>query len=449
MTLPTAFIAQMRELLGPDLPAFLEALSRPAPVSVRRNFQKLKKWRENFEGVKWNNDGVYLDQRPVFTLDPLFHAGAYYVQEASSMLISAALRGIRLETESPTVLDLCAAPGGKSTLLASELPEGRFLVCNEVIGSRYQVLIYNLVKWGQAGVHASQADSRHFAPLAGFFDLVLADAPCSGEGLFRKDPRAIAEWSPAHTDFCAGRQRRILGEAAQLVRPGGFLLYSTCTYNTKENQENARWTAENLDMDFIPLEIPPDWGVIQTEWGAQCFPHRVRGEGFFLACFQKKGGKALQDPAKGWKNWLPVPKAVQSALNEWIEPDSSMVYFQTGQGEIRIIRESELAKAQLLDNKLQRFLPGQAVGIFKGKDFIPAPELALNTGINWKFPRASLSREEALIYLKKGALPGNFPQGWFAVEYEGLPLGWAKGLNNRVNNYYPKEWRIIMDIPEN
>lgn len=126
-----------------------------------------------------------------------------------------------------------------------------------------------------------------------------------------------------------------------------------------------------------------------------------------------------------------------------------MVYFQSGQGEIRIIRESELAKAQLLDNKLQRFLPGQAVGIFKGKDFIPAPELALNTGINWKFPRASLSREEALIYLKKGALPGNFPQGWFAVEYEGLPLGWAKGLNNRVNNYYPKEWRIIMDIPEN
>ncbi len=451
MHLPPEFKDQMSQLLGPEFPDFLQAMDSPPPVSVRRHFLKSEIWSEIYEGVKWCVDGVYLPNRPVFTLDPLFHAGAYYVQEASSMLISHALRQINPDTPAPNVLDLCGAPGGKSTLLASELPPDRFLVCNEAIVARHPVLKYNLAKWGMAGVHSSQADSRDYAALADYFDLVLVDAPCSGEGLFRKDRRAMEEWSPAQVHFCASRQRRILGQAAGLVKPGGYFIYSTCTYNSTENQDNARWLATELGFDFIPLETPAEWGVTSGDWGLQCFPHKVRGEGFFLACFRRKPAQRRQRAGnpKSWKNWTRAPKAVKTDLINWISPSGEMDFIQSPDGEIRAILSREAEQTMELEGRIKRFLPGQAIGVFKGKDFIPAPELALNTAISVNLPVVALSKEQALRFLKKEPFECvSCPGGWFGVQYNGLTLGWAKGLKDRVNNYYPKEWRILMELPE-
>lgn len=367
------------------------------------------------------------------------------------MLISAALRQIPLDGPAPQVLDLCAAPGGKSTLLAAELPQDRFLVGNETIGSRHNVLDYNLAKWGLPGVHSSQADSRDYAALGAYFDLVLVDAPCSGEGLFRKDRRAIEEWSPAHVEFCASRQRRILGQAAGLVKPGGYLIYSTCTYNRIENQANARWVNEELGFEFIPLEAPADWGVSNGDWGLQCFPHKVSGEGFYLACFRRttQAERSKSGSFKNWKNWAWAPKAVKADLADWLSAIEPFEFIQSPDGQIRAILQRETEQAMLLDGTLKRFLPGRPVGVFKGKDFIPAPELALDAKIRTRLPNVGLSKEQALRFLKKEPFEApSLPLGWFGVQYEGLTLGWAKGLKDRVNNYYPKEWRILMDLPE-
>ncbi len=279
--LPPDFSSQMQALLGPEFPAFLEALDQPAPLSIRLNPAKPSGWTtKDLEPVPWHPQGRYLPERPQFTLDPAFQAGAYYVQEASSMLIGEALRQI-LDLSLPLrALDLCAAPGGKTTLLASLLTEDSLLVANEVIQSRTLPLRHNIAKWGLPNVWACNHDSREFAPLEGYFDLVLVDAPCSGEGLFRKDPDAAAEWSLNNVELCCGRQKRILADAAPLLRPGGILLYSTCTFNHREDGENARWLAEQYGFSLLPLSLPPEWGIVDTGAGYQCYPHRVKEKAF-------------------------------------------------------------------------------------------------------------------------------------------------------------------------
>ena len=245
--LPDAFAAQMQQQLGSDYEAFAAALATPPPVSIRLNPRKPAVDIVGLTPVPWCAEGFYLPSRPVFTLDPLFQAGAYYVQEASSMLLAEAIRqtvGKRkpYAGQAPLkALDLCAAPGGKSTLLASALPPHSVLVCNEVIRSRVPVLRENIDKWGYANVVVSHHDPDDFAPLAGFFDLVMIDAPCSGEGLFRKDPKAMNEWSPEHVMLCAARQGRILAASAPLVAEDGWLIYSTCTYNDAENRQAMQW----------------------------------------------------------------------------------------------------------------------------------------------------------------------------------------------------------------
>lgn len=440
--LPDAFTSQMQSLLGPEFPAFLEALEQAAPVSIRLNPAKPSRWeQEAAEQVPWCNWGRYLPERPVFTLDPLFQAGAYYVQEASSMLIAEAVRQL-VDTSRPLrALDLCAAPGGKTTLLASLLSEHSLLIANEVIQSRTLPLRHNIAKWGLPNVWACNHDSRDFEPLAGYFDLVLADAPCSGEGLFRKDPNAMAEWSPQNVALCCGRQKRILADAAPLLRPGGILLYSTCTYNEQEDGENARWLAQEFGLELRSLSLPPEWGIADTGAGYQCFPHRVKGEGFFLACFQKPGEAqpAALPKAKPNKKWSPsvAPKG-------WIHPEKEAVFIQNQQGEMRFLPAALAEEAQFLSGHLYRLLPGQAFGQLKGKDLVPAPELALSAWLNPDIPSIELDQIQALRFLRKEPLEGIGGQGWRLMRFEGLGLGWAKLLPNRVNNYFPAEWRVRM-----
>lgn len=436
----------MQALLGPELPSFLEALEQQPPVSIRLNPAKPSRWTVmDLEPVPWHPGGRYLPERPVFTLDPAFQAGAYYVQEASSMLIAEAVRQL-LDLKRPLrALDLCAAPGGKTTLIASLLSEDSLLVANEVIQSRTVPLRHNIAKWGLPNVWACNHDSREFEPLEGYFDLVLVDAPCSGEGLFRKDPEAASEWSLNNVELSCGRQKRILADAAPLVKPGGILLYSTCTYNHREDSGNARWLAETWGFTLRTLALPPEWGIADTGAGYQCFPHRVKGEGFFLACFQRPEGPEKTERAKirPNKKWSATGKNESAALAKaWIHHEKEAAFLQNEKQELRFLPASLLEEAWFLNNFLYRLLPGQAFGEQKGKDTIPSPELALSTWVHPETPSCALTESQALQFIRKEPLTGISGAGWRLMRCEGLGLGWAKLLPNRLNNYFPTEWRI-------
>ncbi len=447
MNLPEAFLRQMQAQLGNSFEAFLSVLDTPPPTSIRQNPLKNTDNQENTDKVKWCSDGVYLPERPIFTLDPAFHAGAYYVQEASSMFVSEAVRQTMDLAKPIKALDLCAAPGGKSTLLASVLPEESFVLCNEVIKNRYNILRENLMKWGYPNTHATSHDSRDFTLLEGFFDLVLVDAPCSGEGLFRKDKKAIAEWSPDHVQFCAARQKRILADALQTLRSGGTLIYCTCTYNDTENEQNAAWLAESFDLERIALKIPDNWGIISKEFGYQFYPHRVRGEGFYIACFKKlKGIDFKSDKHLAFAKWKPFP--ANSAVTKWLQGPERFDFFQNEKGNIFAVLKAQFQDCQHIAKKLYRLNLGLEVGAVKGKDFVPSHALALSTCLATGVPAIELDKEQALRFLKKENLDlGNIPDGWALVRHAGQNLGWIKGIGNRINNYLPRDWRIMMELP--
>ena len=293
MNLPELFLERTRRLMGEEMcNALCEALEKDTPVSVRMNMAKWEHVPVHRSEVPWSEQGYYLDGRPTFTFDPLFHAGCYYVQEASSMFVEQALR--RYVTEPSVMLDLCAAPGGKSTLCRSVLPEGSLLVANEVMRNRSQVLAENLVKWGHPEVIVTNNDPADFTPLENTFDVILTDVPCSGEGMFRKDPVAVSEWSLENVDTCWQRQRRILRDIWPCLKPGGLLVYSTCTYNREENEDNVAWIAGTLGAEVLPLDVPEEWHITGNLTGEafpvyRFLPHRTQGEGLFLAVLRKHG----------------------------------------------------------------------------------------------------------------------------------------------------------------
>jgi 16S rRNA C967 or C1407 C5-methylase (RsmB/RsmF family)/NOL1/NOP2/fmu family ribosome biogenesis protein len=444
----------MQTLLGAEYADFAAALQTPPPVSVRLNplrgafvhpFAALP-------AIPWHPEGRYLPERPVFTLDPAFHAGAYYVQEASSMFLHEVLRQVVDFSQKLKILDLCAAPGGKSTLIASMLdPAKDLLVSNEVIRSRVNSLRENIEKWGAPHTAVSSAEATDFAGLDDWFDVVVTDAPCSGEGLFRKDPDATREWSPANVELCSGRQRRILASAVAAVAPGGILIYSTCTYNRDENDLNAAWVEKEFDLDPVRLDIPQAWNIAATEYGYQFFPHRTRGEGFFLSVFRKKEGPARKHtPASGYKNLKPLAKSQAPELGRWLQPDLDLRFFQTPSGEIMALPATLENDYLVLEKHLKTKWFGANIGEFKGKDFIPGHALALHSQVSGDLPGIELSREQALLFLKKETFErsADMQNGWMLARYQGLNLGWMKVLPNRLNNYLPPERRIRMELNE-
>lgn len=448
MNLPPVFIAQMQAQLGKELEAFQAVLDTPSPVSIRWNFSKAKRIEEIYEVIKWFNNGIYLPERPVFTLDPLLHAGVYYVQEASSMFVAEAARQL-VDLDKPLrVLDLCAAPGGKSTLLSSILTEDSLLLSNEVIRNRYQILQENTIKWGLPNVHISNGDSQHFAGLENFFDMVVVDAPCSGEGLFRKDKKAVAEWSPAHVTHCAARQKRILADAVKTLKPDGALIYCTCTYNDEENESNAKWLVEDFDLEPISLEIPVDWNIVKKEIGYQFYPHRVKGEGFYISCFRKKPGKVNATKARAFPHLTPLSSKVVPIVQGWLKEPEKYDFYENKIGNIVAILKTQVEDCQIITKYLRKADFGLELGILKGKDFIPAHALALSTAITPDLPAIELEKEQALRFLKKeNIILESIPAGWALARYQGHNLGWLKGVGNRINNYFPKNWRILMDLP--
>jgi NOL1/NOP2/fmu family ribosome biogenesis protein len=308
------------------------------------------------------------------------------------------------------------------------------------------VLRYNLTKWGYGNTFSSNHDVADFVGLAGFFDLVLVDAPCSGEGLFRKDLNARSEWSPEHVQLCTARQGRILEVARELVAPGGILLYSTCTYNRSENDANAAVLAADPTLTHEPLDFPAAWGLVPRTHGQQAYPHRLAGEGFYLAAFRKAAdARSFQSESTAFQRLTPVPQKDQAAADAWAAPEAPLQYYVTPSNNWRALATHLVADAQILANHLHRLEVGTLLGEWKGPQLIPSGNWALYTDNNPDLPAVEVDAETALDFLRKGTPPiPELPRGWAIVRHQGLNLGWAKGLGNRYNNYYPKHWRIRM-----
>ncbi len=448
MELPEAFIKQSDALLGEESTAFYAALKQPPPISVRINRRKQAPVLDVKGAVPWCREGMYLKERPRFTLDPNFHAGSYYVQESSSMIIGWVVAQIFGSTAPILALDMCGAPGGKSTLLSDAIPEGSFLVANEVIKSRYRILEENLSKWGLTNVAITNLDSKQFSPSKGHYDLVLVDAPCSGEGLFRKDAKAIGEWSPQNVELCSARQKRILANAIPLLGDGGVLIYSTCTYNEQENDQNIEWLLKNFELEPITPEVPETWNIARTKFGCQFYPHRTDSEGLFFCCLRSKSSLTKTSLKRSSnRHFLKLAKKYWPKINPWLDQPKKWYFYQNAKGRIFALHKEWHQEATQFASIWQPAKIGIDIGVLKNEDFIPSPQLALSQICNQQLPRVDLEKEEALQYLKKAAIdPTRVPKGWAIATYRQNQLGWMKGLGTRVNNYYPKEWRIRMDI---
>lgn len=444
-SLPKEFEERMRADLGSDFDVFHESLQQPSPISIRLNPHK--QGLIAGDPIPWTRNGRYLSNRPSFTLDPTFHAGAFYVQEASSMLLEQAIIQSTDLNQPLRVLDLCAAPGGKSTHLLSLINSDSLLVANEVIRSRATVLSENIQKWGHGNVVVTSSDPENFNRLEGFFDIIVVDAPCSGEGLFRKDPDAMSEWSEENVLFCSHRQQRILSDVWPALKEDGILIYSTCTYNEKENEDNLHWLNENKNVEFVSLTLDTHWGIEERKHGNtvgyRCYPHRVRGEGFFISVIRKKESQASSRiHSKNSFQW--ASRKIKEGLSDWLLPhDHQLVMLDD---LIVSLPGRYVAEIDFISRTLNTVLKGTAIATQKHDKFIPEHSLALSVQLNTShFKSIELTLEQALTYLRKDTLlVGEGERGFALVTYQHLPLGLVNLLGARINNLYPSGWRILM-----
>ena len=443
MSFPADFTHRMTAQLGAEAPDFFQALTGVPPVSIRLNpFKPSQRFQQDVP-VTWCAQGRYLSERPSFTRDPFFHAGCYYVQEASSMYVEMIVRehvdvsGVRF------ALDLCAAPGGKSTHLRSLLPSQSLLVCNEVVPQRNFILCENLVKWGHPGIVVTRNDPEDFTQYANYFDLILVDAPCSGEGMFRKDPTAVKEWSQANVSLCAARQSTILESALAALSPGGILIYSTCTWSEDEDEQQVkRWLDEGL---VEVLSLPVFDGIERNDYGARFYPHRVKGEGFFISAMRKK---ASTDSILNTQRRKSKPsKQKPFVLSEDQKYLAGDFFYQRQGDDVWAMPTHFKDLLEDLQAGLRVVYSGCKIGTFKGKELLPSPEIAWSIHRKNSLPFIPLDLSLALQYLRGEALPVDpYLKGWMLLVYEGYSLGWGKAVNGRLNNAYPKEWRIRMDV---
>jgi NOL1/NOP2/sun family protein len=420
--LPLAFTDYTRSLFGDNLyHTFLKGLDETAPVSIRLNPFKLAEGTHkvnpklNPHPIPWCKDGYWLDTRPNFTFDPLLHAGAYYVQEASSMFLSHVLQ--HLVKQPVMALDLCAAPGGKTTCACTSLPAGSFLFSNEPIGKRAQILAENVQKFGHEDVVVTNNYPRDYKKTKLGFDVIIADVPCSGEGMFRKDPQSIEEWSLQNVENCWQLQRSIIADIWDNLKPGGILIYSTCTFNAHEDEENIAWILNEYDAELLSVPTEEAWNITGSlidnplkdgrEFPVYRFiPGKTRGEGIFMTIIRKHGeNKTFIN-----KTTIDVDKAITEARKR-----------------LRILSH------------------GVKDGMQKGKNVIPDHTLALSFSTDKSaYPNVEVDYQTAIAYLRHEAivLSSDAPRGIVLLTYKGYPIGFAKNLGNRANNLYPQEWRI-------
>lgn len=453
--LPSIFLESLQNLPGFNKTAFEKVhQSGEQLTSIRLNPDKLK--RAYFvdanveEAVPWSTQGYYLSKRPSFTLDPIFHAGAYYVQEASSMFLEEVLKQTTDLSLPIKVLDLCAAPGGKSTLLQSLISNKSLLVSNEVIKTRVNILAENITKWGAANVIVTNNDPKDFQRLQNYFDVIIVDAPCSGSGLFRKDATAIEEWSLQNVTMCSQRQQRILGDVLPSLKEGGTLIYSTCSYAEIEDEAIADWLINNTGMLSTQIMLQPAWQIIETQspqhnaYGYRFYPDKVKGEGFFIAAFTKgeKITSAWDTDKYKTKSERLVAKEID-IVKPYLKNEADFFFIKQKEEVIALPAhlENDLASIQFA---LYIKKAGVKLGTIIRNELIPDHELALGNIVNENLPAVEVDKETALQYLRRQEIKLDTQlKGWAIITHRQLALGWVKVLPNRINNYYPKDWRIF------
>ncbi len=478
--IPREFKEYALRLLGAERSErFFKALEEQPAVSVRLNPLKTL-WLETgaarmkekgYEPVPWAADwGFYLKERPSFTFDPLLHAGVYYVQEASSMFLVQAIQ--QYVPGAVNALDLCAAPGGKSTLLRSILPEGSLLVSNEPMKARAQVLAENMTKWGHPDVVVTQSYPVEFGQLGNLFDLMVTDVPCSGEGMFRKEEDAVTGWSMENVLMCRDRQREILRDVWPALKPGGLLIYSTCTLNSFEDEENVAWIARELGAEVLPVEIRSGWDITGNLTdgisGAETFHvyHFIqgftRGEGFFMAVLRKTGepeqgadtrnetGMQLKEgKSKKKHSVLSKLPVLPDECRSWLSHSADFEFRLTGD-EWSAFRKTHLPVVELLERSVKVLQAGIPMAVLKGRDWMPLHGLAMSVELNRNaFPVVEVDAATSVTYLRKESLvlSTDTPKGYVLLTHRNVPLGFVKNVGGRANNLYPQEWKIRSTYP--
>ena len=453
LPLPEKLLASLKDVQGYDESSFRSVHgSGEQVVSLRinpkKNDQGLPGLINPALKVPWSSTGYYLEERPFFTFDPLLHAGAYYVQEASSMFLEQVIKTSRDLNQPLKALDLCAAPGGKSTLIQAMITRDSLLVSNEVIRSRVPVLTENLVKWGSPNAVITNNDPEDFARLPAYFDLMVVDAPCSGSGLFRKDPSAIAEWTEEAVEQCSLRQKRILSAALPALASNGLLVYSTCSYSLEEDEGIADWLVRDFGLEPLRIPVEAQWNIVEHmsaetgAYGYRFFPDRLKGEGFFISCFRKKNAAEVRVKAVRKNKIQRLSPTESVSVRSWLaEPDAFHLYFQDE--TIFAFPASLDEQLTILSQNLYIRHAGVRLGKLIKNELLPDHEFAVSGLLSDQIPMVTLKKDEALQYLRKEEVRTKGPEGWALVRYLGRNLGWIKQLKNRVNNYYPKEWRIL------
>ena len=446
--LPLSLLRSLEDLPGFDKDAFERVHQSGEQVtSIRLNANKLSpdKYRDQNK-IPWSSTGYYLRERPSFTIDPLFHAGAYYVQEASSMFLEEALKQTVDLSQPLKVLDLCAAPGGKSTLIQSLISTDSLLISNDVIKTRANILAENLTKWGAANVVVTNNDPKDFQRLENYFDVIIVDAPCSGSGLFRKDPEAIDEWSEQNVQLCNQRQQRILADVLPSLKENGMLIYSTCSYSKDEDEDICDWL-QQLSVVSCRLSVDNYRGIIETQtvsgsYGYRFYPDKIKGEGFFIAAFKK--GEGTSHKEQGTKNKTEKLSAKELEAIKPYFKDASLFSFIKMKEDILAVPSSLEKDILLVQSLLYIRKAGIRVGTVIREELIPDHELAMSTVIASAVSSIEVDEQNALQYLRRAEIKlDTEAKGWTLLTYQHIPLGWAKILPGRINNYYPKDWRIL------
>lgn len=449
MTLPTDFVNEISSFMEYPLRTdFIKALQQEPRAFIRVHPQKARNYHllGKHQRIRWCDSGYCLDERPEFTFDPLMHGGLYYVQEASSMFLSEVLR--QLTTAPVSMLDMCAAPGGKSTLALNTLPGKSVVFCNEPIYKRARILSENVQKCGLPNNIVTNNYPADYTKAGLLFDIILCDVPCSGEGMFRKNPEAITQWSMEKVNSCQHLQREIVSDAWKCLQPGGFLIYSTCTFNTKENEENIRWIMNECDALPVNIAVDPKWNVCHSLLpgfdapvyrfipGYQSDNIHAEGEGLFMAVLRKKGKRKDIVPQK--------TREKDDISSPWLK-DSDLFFVTRRDKQQTAIPKFMKPAWEIVGKKLRILSTGVMLGEEKGRQLIPQPGLAFSTALNKNaFPAAEIGYQDALRFLRRETipLPESTPRGFVLLTYQQLPIGFVKNIGNRANNLYPQEWAI-------
>ena len=448
--LPQGFKQRIKDQKYIDAENLFRALEEPSPSSIRINLTKWNRTPVNARKIPWCKSGFYLSERPSFTLDPLFHSGCYYPQEASGMFLEHIMRNIAGSMENICVLDLCGAPGGKSTHLSDIIGPDNLLVANEVIRSRAVILAETITKWGSGNTLVTQNDPAQIGRLSGYFDIILVDAPCSGEGMFRND-EAIKEWSVNNTSYCSERQKRILMDIWPSLKENGILIYSTCTFNPGENEENIKWLINKHEAECIRIDIKGIKGITEIDYqgiyGYGFYPDKIMGEGLFISVIRK----TVRQEKSSFRNrriieLKPDKTALSIALNLADISKERLIKW----GDEIISVPGNMADYLLLFQNMKIVKAGIKVVVIKKNNFRPSHDLILSNRLRKDaLPQIDLNLTDAISYLRRDIVPlKDAAKGWNIISYKGINLGLVKNIGHRVNNYFPVEWRIRMDIPE-